>query len=141
MTLRNLIPAILLAAAGTASAGDQAPVAPDAHCKAVPGFAALAARFPGYAMPADVDSPVAVALPFAFRPDGGTLRRARRSTVCIAVAVDAAGKPGEAAIYEPARGARLSPEERRTLMASKFMPARKDGQPVNAVFVLPVSAD
>jgi hypothetical protein len=138
MKFRLLLPLFLLLAANPASAADPAPVAPDAFCQAAPGFAGLAARFPGYALPTDVDSPVAIELPFLFRPGDATARKARNSTICVAVAVDAAGKATEAVIYQPGR-VRLSPEEHRALLASRFAPARKDGQPVGAIFVLPVN--
>jgi hypothetical protein len=140
MKSRVLIPVLLLLAAGAATAADPLPVAPAVDCQAVLGFADLVARFPGYAMPADVDSPVAVALPFLFRPGAATLHKARHSTICIAVAVGATGKPEEATIYDPGR-ARLSPEEHRALLSSSFLPARKDGHPVNAIFVFPFSAN
>jgi hypothetical protein len=139
MKSRLLLPLLLLLAAGPASAAaDPAPVASDAFCQAAPGFAGLAARFPGYALPADVDSPVAIQLPFLFRPGDATARKARNSTICIAVAVGATGEATEAVIYQPGR-VRLSPEEHRALLASRFVPARMDGQPVGAIFVLPVN--
>ena len=119
----------------TVVASEQKPIEnPDRFCEDAKELKAITSQLPDYPLSWEMESPVVVLPPLKFDPRA-VLSAARGQPVCVAVVIDETGVALDAAAYFPRRVA-LTKNERKEVLANKFLPAKQAGVPVRSIMVM-----
>jgi hypothetical protein len=123
---KTLAATLLMFVGGVANASGRLD-RPILSCDKAPLLSVFQRQLPDHILATTADKQPKILSPLPMKVAGSLHRRAMTSLVCVAVALDATGKPETAEVSYPV-GIKLNPQERQQILETEWSPAERKGQ-------------